>query len=131
MDDIRIAGFDALLRLAIDVRRHVEAVATDHDLTPPMARTLLLLDEPMRMSAIADSAGCEPSHVTGLAMQLEQAGLAVRRIDPDDRRARRLELTGQGRRVRTRLVPAMLAEAPVLADLDDAQVAALLDLIGH
>lgn len=129
MDDIRTAGFDALLRLAIGTRRHTEAIAAGFGLTSPLARMLLLLDEPMRMHAIADVAGCEPSHVTGLAAQLEQAGLARRRVDPADRRARQLELTAKGRRLRATLLPALLEGAPVLSTLDDDQVERLLELI--
>ncbi len=130
MDDVRLLGVNALLRLAIDVRRHIEVVAAGFDLTPPMARILLLLEEPMRMHAIAEAAACEPSHVTGLASQLEDSGLARRRADPDDGRARQLALTPEGERVRARLLPALLTDLPVMARLDDDGVRALLELIG-
>lgn len=127
--DMRMSALDALLRLAIDVRRHIELVAGRFDLTPPMARMVLLLSEPLRMSEIADAAGCEPSHVTGLARQLEAADLAARRVDPHDRRARRIELTAQGHRLRSALVPALLEGAPILTELNDDEVDALLQLI--
>jgi DNA-binding MarR family transcriptional regulator len=38
-------------------------------------------------------------NVTGIADQLERAGLIVRAVDPNDRRACRLKLTQEGRRV--------------------------------
>lgn len=38
-------------------------------------------------------------NVTGIADQLERAGLIVRTVDPNDRRAYRLKLTREGRRV--------------------------------
>jgi DNA-binding MarR family transcriptional regulator len=38
-------------------------------------------------------------NVTGIADQLENAGLVVRSVDPNDRRAYRIKLTKEGRRV--------------------------------
>lgn len=42
-------------------------------------------------------------NVTGIADQLERAGLVVRAADPNDRRAYRIKLTNEGRRVFARM----------------------------
>lgn len=126
---VRMATLDGLLRTAIELRRHVESVAREFELSAPQARLVLILDEPMRMQRAAVATACEPSHLTALADQLEAAGLITREADPDDRRARRLCLTDKGIRLRTRLAPAMLDEAPVVGGLDDGQCAALIGLL--
>jgi DNA-binding MarR family transcriptional regulator len=47
---------------------------------------------------IASAMGIDPSAMVALIDQLERAGLARRRPHPDDRRAREVTLTAQGRR---------------------------------
>ncbi|NNG35198.1 MarR family winged helix-turn-helix transcriptional regulator [Nakamurella aerolata] len=126
---VRLAAFDELLRVAIRLRRHVEQVAREYDLSAPQARLVITLEQPLRMQLAAELTACEPSHLTALADQLEQLGLITREPDPDDRRVRQLSLTTAGRRLRARLVPAMLDAAPVIADLDEADCATLRRLI--
>lgn len=129
MDENRLACFDALVSTTVRLRQHVETVAGQFGLTAPQARVVVLLHEPQRMQAIAAGAGCEPSHVTGLAEQLEAAGVAQREPDPEDRRARRLTLTPEGMEIRERLVPALLDSAPVISELEDGEVDTLLRLL--
>ena len=126
---VRVACFDALNVLAGRLRRHIEEVGARSDLTGPQVRVLLALSEPARMQVVAAAAACGPSPVTGVAVQLEAKGLVSREIDPADRRARSLVLTRQGRRLRERLVRDLVAEAPVLSNLDNAGAAALLALL--
>ncbi len=45
-------------------------------------------------------AGIEPSSMTGLLDRMEADGLVQRGADPEDRRAQRIALTEEGRRVR-------------------------------
>lgn len=47
--------------------------------------------------ALARKAGLEPSTMTGLLDRMERAGFIVRRADPHDRRALRIDLTDEGR----------------------------------
>ena len=94
----RLAALDGLLRVGMELRRHVETVARDFELSAPQARLVVILSEPMRMQQAADAAACEPSHLTALTDQLEKAGLLRREVDPDDRRARLLCLTAAGSR---------------------------------
>lgn len=128
-DRARMDALDALLRASIELRRHIEQVARDFDISAPQARLLLILEEPMRMHQAAEATACEPSHLTALADQLQRAGLITREPDPDDRRARRLSLTAEGRRVRTGLAPAMLDGAPVVGSLNARECDDLLALI--
>jgi len=127
--DPRAEALDSLLRIAHDLRRHVEAVGREFGLSGPQARLVFSLTDPLRMQAAAEATSCEPSHLSAIADQLTEAGLLAREPDPDDGRARRLTLTASGRALRRRLVPALLADAPVLTDLDDTECHALDDLL--
>ncbi|MFK4145189.1 MarR family winged helix-turn-helix transcriptional regulator [Streptomyces sp. NPDC004065] len=53
---------------------------------------------------LADHTGLEPLYVSKLARALEAGGLLARTRDPDDPRAMRLSLTGQGRDVARRAI---------------------------
>ncbi len=53
--------------------------------------------EPQRPGELANRLGVEASHVTRTVRQLEKSGYVTRVPDPDDRRAQRIRLTGQGR----------------------------------
>jgi len=128
-DTVRLDTLDSLLRLGMGLRRHVEAVARDFGLSAPQARLVITLAEPMRMQQAADATACEPSHLTALADQLESAGLLTRAADPEDRRARLLGLTAKGRRLRGRLLPAVVTGAPVVGQLDHGECTALRALI--
>ena len=65
-------------------------------------------------------ASLEASTMTGLLDRMERDGLVSRSADPDDRRAQRIHLTDQGRRVRktveavvTRTIDEVTAGVPV------------------
>ena len=61
---------------------------------------------------------------------LEGKGLVERKIDPDDRRARKLYVTQAGADLRRRLRPALLAaQERLLAPLSKAERVALLDML--
>lgn len=52
---------------------------------------------PLRLSELAAHAGLDHSTVSRHVRRLEDAGYLARAVDPEDRRAFRLELTGEGR----------------------------------
>jgi DNA-binding MarR family transcriptional regulator len=83
-------------------------------LTGPLAELMWVLDPamPRTMGELAHQLRCEPSNVTFLAERLEERGLARRVAREDDRRARVIELTATGRRMRERLVSASLQSTP-------------------
>jgi DNA-binding MarR family transcriptional regulator len=57
----------------------------------------LLGDDPVRPTDLAASMGLDTSTVSRHLAQLHRAGLVERSVDPDDRRAQRVELSAAGR----------------------------------
>lgn len=127
--EARLAALDALARAGLVVRHFLDDVADRNGLTGPQARLVSGLVEPMPMAAAAAASGCEPSHLTSIAGQLEEAGLVRRDVDPHDRRVRLVRLTHQGEQVRTRLLAELEASAPIIQDLDEDQARQLTRLL--
>jgi DNA-binding MarR family transcriptional regulator len=71
------------------------------NLTIQQLRVLMLLFAEGGTSAhkLADAVGVGLPTLTGIVDRLEGRGLAQRSLDPHDRRIRRIELTGEGRRL--------------------------------
>ncbi len=63
----------------------------------PLLRMLADAAEPMRMGELAACLDVEAPHVTRQIQRLERAGYVHRIPDPDDRRAQRVGITGEGR----------------------------------
>jgi len=79
---------------------------------------------------LAARLGIDRNHTSLLIDQLEAKGLVERRVDPTDRRARRLYLTKKGERLFERLSPSMLAvNERILAPLEPVEREMLLDLL--
>ena len=96
---------DLVMALARRVRRaHVEALA-DWEVTPGQARALRVLAgaDGMRPSALADALRIAPRSATEVADALEHRAWVRREPDPTDRRATRLVLTDDGRRLVERI----------------------------
>ena len=90
-------------RLLVDpafqaVRDHVARCTSEHRLSPPQARLLRELGEPISQREVAGRLGYDPSNITALADALEARGLVERRTDPSDRRVRTLVRTAEGER---------------------------------
>ena len=91
-----------ILRLARIYRREVDKALAPHSLTEARALPLLLIarmGEGVRQGALADALGIEGPSLVQTLDQLCAVGLVERREDPDDRRARTLHLTDEGRAV--------------------------------
>jgi len=68
--------------------------------------------------------------VTGLCHRMEKLGLVERRQDPDDRRAVRLALTDEGRKIREQSHPFLeQMNTALTSGLSEAQIAATLDTL--
>ena len=74
---------------------------------------------PLRATYLAERSGLDVSTVSRRIAELEDAGLVTRTRDPDDRRARILQITPKGRRVlatfrkaRSRVLDDALADWP-------------------
>lgn len=77
----------------------------------------------LRMGEISDHLLVTEGNVTGLVDRLEGAGLVERRVDPADRRAQRVRLTGEGRTLAERAIPVVEAELErVFAGLDAGEM---------
>ena len=82
--------------------------------------------------ALAHHLGVDRTVMTYLLDDLERAGLVARRPDPADRRARRIELTGDGEARLAELERALrTAEDDLLAPLDAEERAVLRHLLAR
>jgi DNA-binding MarR family transcriptional regulator len=104
-------------------------IARKLGLTPPGLGAVRLLDQPRTMSEIAAFLHCDPSNVTGIVDGLEERGLAERRPSERDRRVKLIELTAEGRRLRTRLTREIERPPEWLGELSGADQRALRDLL--
>lgn len=87
--------FREALRLTIYLVRRLDA---DGELSAAQLSTLkMLLDDGVRVGEIARNLGVKVPSATEQIIKLERAGLARRDADPDDSRAVRVTLTGEGR----------------------------------
>jgi DNA-binding MarR family transcriptional regulator len=80
-------------------------LCAEFELTPMQGHVLRMLDpqQPMPMSAVANTLVCDASNVTGIVDKLESRGLIERRGAEHDRRIKMLAVTEKGRRVRDQL----------------------------
>lgn len=118
----------ALIRAAEQVKASFAAAVEPLGLPVHLARAVIMLDEALPMSALADRLLCDPSYVTTLADQLEDRGLAER-VPGTDRRVKRLALTADGWALRERIAAALSTTSIVLTRLDDGQRAALAPIL--
>ncbi|WP_055122315.1 MarR family winged helix-turn-helix transcriptional regulator [Corynebacterium oculi] len=93
-----------------------------------LARTVILLNTPRSMREIATELACDPSHVTGIADQLEQRGLATR-IPGADRRVKMLKLTTAGSELQQELSEAVRSQGSFAHQLSPEQRAQLRGLL--
>lgn len=92
--------------------------------------TILAFYDGSRITALADMVGTEQSLTTRIVDQMERDGLVVRRLDPDDGRARLVWLTDGGRELFEELIPgAATWMDDFTGDLDDDEVDVLADLL--
>jgi DNA-binding MarR family transcriptional regulator len=106
-----------------------EAAAATFDLTVAQARALLALEGAAPMRSLAEHLRCDASYVTGIADRLEQRGLVSRAAQAGDRRVKLLQLTPDGRRLRSKLQARMLATSPVMVALEDGEREVLRSLL--
>ena len=105
-------------------------VAASMNLPVPVARAILLLDEPAPMAHLADNLTCDRSYVTSITDQLESLGL-VKRETGADRRVKLLTLTDKGKKTRDRLSKMVNEKSLVSQKLSDAERATLEKLMNR
>ncbi|MEY4373783.1 MAG: hypothetical protein RL219_2552 [Actinomycetota bacterium] len=101
------------------------------DLTPPLAMTIRLLDEPRSMRFLADAHQCDASNITGIVDRLERRGLVERHADPSDRRVTLVHRTADGDAMRTRLTRAAREQLVGIGSLDDDELEQLAELLAR
>lgn len=96
---------DRLFELAPLLAAHMEAGLSERGLTSARSVVLWQLHRagPMIQRELSRSLRMSARNVTALVDGLESAGLVTRRIDPADRRVRRVALTGDGRSAADRM----------------------------
>ena len=83
------------------------------------------------MSALAEALHCDNSNITGIVDRLEAAGLAERRPDERDRRAKAVVLTEDGERMRIEIERRAGEPPPRLRRLSEEDAVALRDILAR
>jgi DNA-binding MarR family transcriptional regulator len=90
-----------------------------------------LVRGPLTLRGLAEVIGTDPPATTVIVNDLEARGLVVREAHPDDKRAKVVSLTAEGRRV-VRSARAVTEQAPPSFDtLSDKDVADLMRIVGR
>jgi DNA-binding MarR family transcriptional regulator len=118
-----------LLGVMQAMKDHVARLGAAFDLTPSQLTVLRLLGQARSQRELADCMHVDASNVTDIVDRLEQRGLAVRTVDPDDRRVRRIVLTPEGEGLQRDLFEQALATAPI-SSLDADEQRTLCELLG-
>lgn len=122
-----------LVTLARLWRRVIDRELAAAGLTDASWAPLIHLDEGgdnISQTELAERVGLDGSSLVRLIDLLEQRALVERRVDPADRRARRIVLTDAGRAEILRLRKRILAiEADMLADVDDQSLRSAMETI--
>jgi MarR family transcriptional regulator, organic hydroperoxide resistance regulator len=111
------------------MKQHSARRAADYDLSVAQVRALYALREPLSMRELADRLFLDPSNLTALVDRLEDVGLVERTADAEDRRVKRLVITGRGAELADEVIEAVFAESGVFSVLDADEQRELYDLL--
>ena len=114
------SAWPLLMGLVLEQRWRWADVSAELGLSQAGLRALLGIDpdQPRPMRDLARAMNCDPSYVTAMVDDLEQAGYAERRSLPTDRRVKTVMLTATGKKALRRVqrdlfpVPAQLSRLP-------------------
>ena len=124
-------AWPALVSLIMQQRWRWAEVAEQLGISQAGLRGLLAIDpdQPRSMGELARELNCDRSYVTAIVDDLERAGLAERRVAPEDRRVKTIALTPDGSRA-IRTVQNVLMKPPdQLTALTAAQQRTLASLV--
>ena len=127
-DECALNPLALIMVLAERLQADFEAAAAQVGLTPAQVKVLVRIDQPRRLSDLAQQQSCDPSSMTTMVQRLERDGLLVRTIDPLDARARLVQPTAKGRKLRTRFLELVGDGSRIIDALPDEQRAALAGL---
>lgn len=119
-----------ILDIWAHIKTTIEQFATDHELTTPQIIMLYQLyhTDHILMGTLAKHLRCDASNVTGMVDRLQAAGLIKRREMPEDRRAKQLSITPDGKRLIDDLVP-LLPQRLGFGELSHEETASLRRLL--
>lgn len=112
-----------------------DKVASQYSLSQATALPVLILSrldqDGVRPGVLADALGLEPSSLVRVVGLLIENGLIERRDDPQDRRARILQLTGEGRSRAAQMEAALIPfRRSVFEGVEPADIDACLRVLG-
>ena len=109
----------------------VNEAAAAAGISPVSAWALVQLDpeHPISQKELSGRLRCNPSTVVDPTDRLQEAGLIVRKANPDDRRVNVLVVTPKGRRTRVKLLDRLLEPPPALAELSARDQARFRDVM--
>jgi MarR family transcriptional regulator for hemolysin len=124
-----------ILRLTRIYRRAVDKALAAHGLSEARALPVLhiaRLGEGLRQGALAEELGIEGPSLVRILDQLCAAGLVERRDDPNDRRAKTLHLTDEGRALAAVIEATLDAfRARLLTQVGDEDLSATLSVLAR
>lgn len=96
-----------ILRAWKQLKSVIESFAAEHDLTLPQVVVLYQLhtEDQVLMGTLAKHMHCDASNITGMADRLQTLQLISRREMPEDRRAKLLSITAEGKGLINELLP--------------------------
>jgi len=101
----------AINQVAREYKSAADRMASDFGLSQATAWPVIMigrLGDGVRPGAVAEALGLEPSSLVRVVDQLIDAGLVERNEDANDRRARTLHLTAEGRKRATKMEKALI-----------------------
>ena len=124
-------AWQLLVRFFFAQREHLAIADSELELSPTQCHVLHLLEpgQPLPMGRLAQTLACHASNVTGLVDRLEARGLVERRLSPQDRRVKVLQLTSQGSRLRAHMLRRMTTGARPLSRLSRPQQRTLVEIL--
>lgn len=111
---------------------HAEVGAAGSDLTPVQYAALSKVagNPGLDQATLAGLIAYDRTTIGGVVDRLVEKGFVARAINPDDRRARVLEITEKGRRLLERIEPAVqAAQRAMLGGLTDREAQELMRLL--
>ncbi|MGH9124745.1 MAG: MarR family winged helix-turn-helix transcriptional regulator [Acidimicrobiales bacterium] len=120
---------DLLFALMESFKEHFIAALESAELPMSQGHLLMCLEEPTPMHVLAKRMGFDASHITAIIDRLEERQFIERRVDPHDRRVKRIILTPPGAALKEDIRSRLLDTLPPLSNLSDEQRAQLRDLL--
>jgi DNA-binding MarR family transcriptional regulator len=122
-DPLLMEIWQQLMGFVLEQRFRWAEVASELGITQAGLRALLAIDptRPQSMRELATALNCDPSYITAMIDDLEQAGIASRQPSATDRRVKTVVLTPRGAAALRTARDGLLAPPPQLAQLPQAE----------